>query len=123
MSPHLTHPYELLILTSSRYGDKKVIDAFNKHVAEDLIEHGPYDPQGRDGVAAKLAPIFANGKYDILRWNYDNDYGTVMLKVYLPTGEELALIDLYRMEGTCIVEHWDISQVKPADATNPIAMF
>lgn len=30
---------------------------------------------------------------------------------------------LYRMEGTCIVEHWDISQVKPADDTNPFAMF
>lgn len=47
-----------------------------------------------------------------------------MLKVRLPNnGGELALIDLFRMEGTCIVEHWDISQLKPADATNPIAMF
>jgi predicted SnoaL-like aldol condensation-catalyzing enzyme len=27
------------------------------------------------------------------------------------------------MEGTCIVEHWDVIQFRPANSINPIAMF
>jgi len=37
--------------------------------------------------------------------------------------EPIALADIYRMDGTCIVEHWDVTQARPANATNPIAMF
>lgn len=105
------------------YGDHDVKTAFDKHVDVDLIEHAPYDPQGRDAVAAKLAPIFAAGTYDIMSWNFDNNIGMVFIRIYRPDGNQVALIDLFRMNGTCIEEHWDVNQVRPLDATNPIAMF
>lgn len=35
----------------------------------------------------------------------------------------IALADIYRMNGTCIVEHWDVTQETLRNATNPIAMF
>lgn len=74
-------------------------------------------------MAAKLAPIFAAGTYDIMSWNFDNNIGMVFIRIYRPDGNQVALIDLFRMNGTCIEEHWDVNQVRPLDATNPIAMF
>jgi predicted SnoaL-like aldol condensation-catalyzing enzyme len=32
-------------------------------------------------------------------------------------------MDLYRFQGTCIVEHWDVSQTITGNETNPIAFF
>ena len=38
-----------------------------------------------------------------------------------PTGG--AIVDIYRLKGGRIVEHWDVNQIIPAHANNPHPLF
>ncbi len=46
------------------------------------------------------------------------------MKTQFP-GQELpsAVVDLYRFEGSCIVEHWDVKQERQANDTNVVGPF
>ena len=99
------------------YIQKNVPKAFNDHVASNLIEHDPFDFQGRDPNIAKLSAIIPFAKFAVQRHNFDNEIGFIHLRVDENPGP-VALADVYRFNGTCIVEHWDIAQVYPANATN-----
>lgn len=105
------------------YVKKDVIGAFDTYIAESLIEHDPFDAQGRAANAAKLANIIPYVPSTVLRMSFDNNVGLAHVRVNEANEEPIALADIYRMDGTCIVEHWDVTQSRPANATNPIAMF
>lgn len=68
-------------------------------------------------------PVIPYVPSTVLRQSFDNNIGFAHVRVDEPGEEPIALADIYRMEGTCIVEHWDVTQARPANATNPIAMF
>jgi predicted SnoaL-like aldol condensation-catalyzing enzyme len=104
------------------YVEKNATKAFNTYVDIDLIEHDPFDEQGRDANAAKLSKIIPYANFTVLRSNFNNDIGVIHVRVG-GDPEPAALADIYRMDGTCIVEHWDVVQDRPINATNPIAMF
>jgi predicted SnoaL-like aldol condensation-catalyzing enzyme len=104
------------------YTEKNATKAFDTYVAVDLIEHDPFDAQGRAANAAKLSGIIPYANFEVLRQNFDSNIGLIHVRVN-ENPEPIALADIYRMNGTCIVEHWDVTQARPANATNPIAMF
>lgn len=105
------------------YIRKDVFGAFNTHIAVDLIEHDPFDAQGRDANAGKLSNIIPFVPSTVLARNFNNDIGLIHVRVDEEGHLPIALADTYRMNGTCIVEHWDVTQETPRNATNPIAMF
>lgn len=105
------------------YGEKDVIGAFNKYIAFNLTEHDPFDAQGRIPNEEKLSQIIPFVPSIVLRHSFDNSIGFIHVRVNELGVEPIALADIYRMEGTCLVEHWDVTQSRPANATNPIAMF
>lgn len=104
------------------YGEKNVRKAFETYVSPNIIEHDPEDKQNRAAIVARLSKIIPPAKYTLLSKNFDNNIGLVHVKVD-EDPEPVALADIYRMDGTCIVEHWDVIQKRPANTTNPIAMF
>ncbi len=105
------------------YLQKDVFGAFDTYIAKDLIEHDPFDAQGRDANAGKLSNIIPFVPSTVLRHSFSNDIGLIHVRVDEEGHLPIALADIYRMNGTCIVEHWDVTQETPRNATNPIAMF
>ena len=69
-----------------------------------------------------MLAIISYASSEVLRYSFDVDIGFVHVMVDEPP-EPIALADNYRLDGTGIVEHWDVTQARPANATNPIAMF
>ena len=108
--------------TETLYVEKNITKAFEVYVSPNVIEHDPEDAQDRDDIVARLSHIIPFANFTILRSSFGDNVGLVLLKVE-QNPEPLALADIYRMDGTCIVEHWDITQARPANSTNPIAMF
>jgi predicted SnoaL-like aldol condensation-catalyzing enzyme len=108
--------------TQTLYVEKNVSKAFETYVSSNIIEHDPDDTQDRDATIARLSQIIPFANFTILRSSFGKNTGLIHLKVD-EDPEPVALADIYRMDGTCIVEHWDITQARPANSTNPIAMF
>jgi predicted SnoaL-like aldol condensation-catalyzing enzyme len=104
------------------YGEKNVSKAFSTYVDSGLIEHDPFE-QSRDEVVARLSHIIPVTPFTVLRSIFNGDTGFVHVRLDEENAPPVALADIYRMDGTCIVEHWDVVQSLPENSTNPKAMF
>ena len=54
------------------------------------------------------------------------DAGLVFLQTVQPKtaqSREMVIVDIFRVAGGKIAEHWDTMQAVPADATNPRPMY
>jgi predicted SnoaL-like aldol condensation-catalyzing enzyme len=106
------------------YYEKDVKGAYNVYVGENLIEHSPTILDGRAAGIAALTPIIAAATFDLIHVLFDCGIGSVHSKVTLPGGQPfLATADYFRYDGSCIVEHWDVSQSVPPNATSPHPLF
>jgi predicted SnoaL-like aldol condensation-catalyzing enzyme len=106
------------------YLTKKAESAYTKHIAEDYIEHNPMGGGGRKAAIDFLTPLVASSNVTIARTGFSNSAGWVFFKEDEPSGGDYhVMVDIYRMDGTCIVEHWDIMQARNKNATNPLQMF
>ncbi|SCO78565.1 uncharacterized protein FRV6_02778 [Fusarium oxysporum] len=47
----------------------------------------------------------------------------VHYKSVTPGSPLTAVVDIFRFNGSCIMEHWDALEELPANATNPLALF
>ena len=103
------------------YIQKNATDAYLTYVSPDYINHSPYAPQGRAVAIAFLSNLIPSVEREILHETFDKNIGMVYLKVL--SQPLLAIVDLFRLNGTCVMEHWDVNQALPANATNPIALF
>lgn len=106
--------------------EKNTTRALLDHVAEDYIQHNPSIVSGRQTAVDALA-AFANPAvtYTIINQGFDADRGWVHYRINVPdaTQQPSAVVDMYRFEGTCVREHWDVMQQRPVNATNPLAMW
>jgi predicted SnoaL-like aldol condensation-catalyzing enzyme len=87
-----------------------------------------HNPSVLDGLAASfdvVKPIFTNPAVEIqiLHQAFAEPVGWVHYRIdgFLP--EPTAVVDVYLWGGGCIVEHWDIIQERPVNATNSHALF
>ncbi|KAF4867882.1 hypothetical protein CGCSCA1_v012949 [Colletotrichum siamense] len=108
------------------YKERNATKAMLGHVAEDYIQHNPDILSGRqnslDALSQFLSP--SNVNYTIINTGLDNNIAYIHYRMDVTgASEPSAVIDVFRFDGTCIMEHWDVAQQRPANATNPIAMF
>lgn len=103
------------------YVKKNATDAYLTYVSPDYINHSPYAPQGRQAAIEFLSFLIPSVDREILHETFDGNIGVVHLKVL--SQPLLALADFFRLDGSCVIEHWDVNQALPANATNPIALF
>ncbi|GGL09645.1 nuclear transport factor 2 family protein [Nocardia jinanensis] len=92
---------------------------------EDFIEHSPGNPSGRDAFIEFIsnAPV-ANARLELRRVVADDDHVVVHYRMTTPEDERgTAVVDIWRLVGDRIVEHWDVVQPVPADEQIPNGMF
>ena len=106
----------------------QVEDAFRLYAIPAYRQHNPLIEDGMEGVKKFVAWIIANhpnARGEIKRIFADGDH--VILHSHWhglsdnPGGE--AVVDIFRLEGGKVVEHWDVIQPIPETSANANTMF
>ncbi|MEU1384967.1 MULTISPECIES: nuclear transport factor 2 family protein [unclassified Nonomuraea] len=101
------------------------IDVLRTLLHEDFVEHSPGNPSGRDAFIAHITetPV-ARARLDLKRVIADDDH--VVLHYLMTTDDDprgVAVVDIWRLAGGQIVEHWDVVQPVPEAARVPHGML
>ncbi|TVY83533.1 hypothetical protein LSUE1_G002201 [Lachnellula suecica] len=106
------------------YFDKEVQTAFADHIASDFIEHNPDALSGWNQTnIAGLAGLISESNFTVMHDAFSNNTGYMHIRQDTSGAQPLAIADIFRFNGSCIVEHWDIQQARPVDPINPLAMW
>jgi predicted SnoaL-like aldol condensation-catalyzing enzyme len=105
--------------------------AFSQHVASTYIQHNPFILSGRDTILKFFPkdtadPAAAGYPANIITQSLDTKTQIAQFHYYFtpaPGTQPSVTVDIFRMNGSCIEEHWDVSMDRPANAPNPLAMF
>ena len=106
------------------FGDKN-IDALDKYLVPDYIQHNPSAADGRQALKDLLKVWFKDApktKIDIQHIGADGDF------VYIHTRSKMgdkvfSVIDIFRIENGKIAEHWDVHEAVPEKSANDHPMF
>ena len=108
------------------YRQRRVREAFEKHIGDPYVQHNPNILDGREAAIVALEPKFSapGAQFDVKRVLVDGDLAMVHLHARLSPGSPGgAVADLFRLADSKIVEHWDILQPVPENCANPHPMF
>lgn len=109
------------------YTQKQVRSAFERWVDPGYIQHNPMAATGRDAAVAFLEPFFAANpevSYAIKRIIADGNLVAVHSHGKFSAGDRgVAVVDILRVKGCRIMEHWDVVQPVPEGAANANGMF
>ena len=106
------------------FGDKN-IDVLDNYLVENYIQHNPGVADGREALKKALEIWFKDApkeKIDIQHIGADCDFVYIHLKSK-QGNKTLSVIDIFKIEGNKVVEHWDVIQEVPAKSANPHPMF
>ncbi|MEQ1494606.1 MAG: nuclear transport factor 2 family protein [Novosphingobium sp.] len=109
------------------YIQKDVRGAFETWVDPGYIQHNPMAATGRDAAIGFLEPFFKNNpamKYEIKRVIAEGDLVVVHSWGRFAEGDRgMAVVDILRVKGCKVVEHWDVLQPVPEKSANANGMF
>ena len=109
------------------YVDKKVREAFETWVDPGYVQHNPMAATGRDAAVNFLEPFFAQHPdihYSIARVIADGNLVAVHSHgKFGPDDRGVAVVDILRVEGCKVMEHWDVVQPVPEKSVNSNGMF
>ena len=109
------------------YVDKKVREAFETWVDPGYIQHNPLAQSGRDAAIGFLEPFFAQHpdiNYSIKRIIADGNLVAVHSHGRFAADDRgIAVVDILRVEGCKVMEHWDVVQPVPEKSANSNGMF
>ncbi|MFI7018670.1 nuclear transport factor 2 family protein [Streptomyces sp. NPDC050164] len=101
--------------------------AIDKYVAPEYHQHNPNSADGMEGLKAGLGAYFAAfPKLTVTpqRITAEGDLVAVHSHFVNAPGERgMAVVDLLRVRGGKIVEHWDVFQAVPETSANNNTMF
>jgi len=112
------------------YVEDNPTDAFTCWMHPGYIQHNPNAPSGRDATLEVLAAAVKNNReltHDVKRVIYGDADLVAVHHHFRRTREERgwAVVDILRIEGGFVVEHWDVMQAvpDPAQTRNANGMF
>lgn len=128
LAEECSEPNEILV---AEYYDlainQKDFAAASKYMGDKYIQHNPAAADGPAGLEQFLNYLRENlpdYHSEIKRCFSEGDF--VILHVHnKPTPDSIgkAIVDIFRLEGGKVVEHWDVIQEIPADPKNDNTMF
>ncbi len=107
--------------------NRKDFEAASKYLGSQYIQHGQMaadGPEGLKGFIRYLREKFPNSHSEIKRVFVDGDY--VILHVHAvrePGTRGVAIVDIFRLRGGKVVEHWDVHEDIREKTANPNGMF
>jgi predicted SnoaL-like aldol condensation-catalyzing enzyme len=107
--------------------NQKDFEAAAKFIGPSYVQHNPRAADGPEGLKAFLGVLrekFPDYHSEIKRVFADGDY--VILHVHnvpMPGARGAAIVDIFKLEGGKIVEHWDVRQEIPEQSANSNTMF
>jgi predicted SnoaL-like aldol condensation-catalyzing enzyme len=107
--------------------NQKNFEAAAVHFGPRYTQHNPNAADGPEGLKAFLGFLrekFPASRSEVKRAFTDGDY--VILHVHAvrePGTRGSAIVDIFKLEGGKIVEHWDVVQPIPEKALNANGMF
>lgn len=107
--------------------NEKDFKSAEKYLGNQYIQHNPLAEDGKIGFKKYLEYLktnYPNSHSEIKRIFAEGDY--VILHVHaVPQPKTLgkAIVDIFRLSGGKIVEHWDVIQPIPENAANQNGMF
>ena len=109
------------------YVDKKVREAFETWVDPGYVQHNPMAATGREAAINFLEPFFAGHPdihYSIARVIADGNLVAVHSHGKFAADDRgVAVVDILRVEGCKVMEHWDVVQPVPEKSANSNGMF
>ena len=109
------------------YVDKKVREAFETWVDPGYVQHNPMAATGREAAIGFLEPFFAQHPdihYSIARVIADGNLVAVHSHGKFAADDRgVAVVDILRVEGCKVMEHWDVVQPVPEKSANSNGMF
>lgn len=99
----------------------------DRYISPDYVQHSSLAPPGRDALKQFLDFIRGqspDAETHIKRSFVDGNHVICHTHVIRHKGDPgLAVVDIFRVEGELIVEHWDVLMEVPAQPVNPLPMF
>ncbi|KAI6364798.1 hypothetical protein MCOR25_005590 [Pyricularia grisea] len=92
---------------------RKDIDAAFSYIAPEYINHNPTAKDGAQFAYDLLKPFWASQQITVLGTLYRHPQGWLNYRSAFGT-----IVDRYRWEGGCIVEHWDSGEQMPSNVTS-----
>jgi predicted SnoaL-like aldol condensation-catalyzing enzyme len=109
------------------FQDKDVEQAMDTYVSKNLIQHDPYLGDGAAAMTDFFVPYYEQhpqASAEIKRVVAEGDI-VVVHALWKETPEDTgqAMVDIFRVENSKIVEHWNVSQDIPENPANKNTMF
>ncbi len=113
------------------YIQKKVRSSFERWVVPGYIQHNPYAATGREaaiGFLEKFVEQNPGQRTTIHRIIADGNLVAVHSHGWMENGDAaakrgFAVVDIFRVEGCKVMEHWDVLSPVPETAANTNTMF
>ena len=109
------------------FNQHKPTEAAKRYIGGRYIQHNPHVPDGAEAFYSYFEGFFKEhpkSRVEIKRVLADGDL--VVLHLHSITDEQdrgRAIVDVFRVEGGKIVEHWDVIQDVPEASANSNTMF
>ena len=105
----------------------KVKETAEKYLADNYIQHNPNVATGRQPFIDFFVPFFEknpDARSAIKRIIAEGNFVMVHVHSQLNKGDRgRAVMDIFRIDGEKVAEHWDVAQPIPEKAANSNTMF
>lgn len=108
------------------FNQHKPVEAANKYLAVTYIQHNPGVADGRQGFIDAFKDESPDDKSvtDFKRFIAEGDLVVIHSHgMDFPGDLGVAVVDIFRVTGDLITEHWDVGQKVPATSKNNNTMF